>query len=781
MTDDSPGAGSFFAELKRRRVIRVGLTYAAAIFILLQVADLVFPALGVPDSVYRFLVITSLLGFPLALVLAWVFDITPEGVRRTGAVGQEGEIVAKLRPWVVYGGSIVAVLLVVALGAYWARPRSASGEVTAGADVIAVLPFETSGPGLEEMGEGMVDLLSRNLDEVGAIRTVETRTVLSNWRQRAGSAVLDLAGQLSVGRDVEAGSILIGSIVAAGAEVRISGDLYSVSGVRLASVSADGSSEELLAVVDSLSLSVLREIWQSRAPLPRFNVSAITTGDPEAIRAYLEGAKHYRASRWEAAERAFNRAVAVDSTFASAHYMLVRTLGWVGGSASDRALARELELARRYADRLPVRERTLLRAEELAHSGRMDVAMDTLRSYLDRYPNDPEAMFELADDEFHVAQMSPGLARFEASVLDRIRRFDAVLDRDPSFVPALIHPLELSLRGGDTALIRHYVARLEIAAPTDTQALRSYRAAANVFYRPDDVDGLIVALDLALRQDKDTDLRFQAGMAVTAPLTRLAILRPAAQQQRIIDWAMTRLQQGRDSRTLGLTLQLLIASGRLAQAIELLETSYPGPIPDRDPRPGLALTPAYLGYVDDAYYERGGFAYLREDHRLGVRMLAAIDAGDRDALRVLAAQAREQGERIGAPFLGAVADAGEGFLRALNGEPPAGLGDVESALNNFSRQSEPYWFRWLDWMSDYPETRARALAILKRPWGMDPEYDAPRQYLLGRALAAEGESEAARQAYQTFIDLLADADPGLRVWARVDSAVAGIAALSGSN
>lgn len=88
---------------------------------------------------------------------------------------------------------------------------------------------------------------------------------------------------------------------------------------------------------------------------------------------------------------------------------------------------------------------------------------------------------------------------------------------------------------------------------------------------------------------------------------------------------------------------------------------------------------------------------------------------------------------------------------------------------------EPYWFRWLDWMSAYPETRPRALALLNRPWMLDPVYDVPRQYLLARTLEAVGDTAASHRAYQLFVDLLAAAaDPDLLVNARVDSARAAL-------
>ncbi len=77
---------SFLAELKRRHVVRVGLTYAAVAFAIVQGADLAFPRLGLPDWTITFVLALTLLGLPVALVLAWAYEITPDGVRRTEGV-----------------------------------------------------------------------------------------------------------------------------------------------------------------------------------------------------------------------------------------------------------------------------------------------------------------------------------------------------------------------------------------------------------------------------------------------------------------------------------------------------------------------------------------------------------------------------------------------------------------------------------------------------------------------------------------------------------------------
>src|SRR5690606_34576872 len=120
-----------------------------------------------------------------------------------------------------------AILVVLGTGAWFARPHLVP-PLRPGADVIAVLPFSASGSGVDVLGEGLVDLLSANLNEVSLIRTINPRTTLHEFNANARDGSLDLEGQLRVGRNVGAGSVLVGSLVSTGSEVRINAELYSV-------------------------------------------------------------------------------------------------------------------------------------------------------------------------------------------------------------------------------------------------------------------------------------------------------------------------------------------------------------------------------------------------------------------------------------------------------------------------------------------------------------------------------------------------------------------------
>ncbi len=258
----------------------------------------------------------------------------------------------RARRWTVPALATAVVVLMIAF--VFGRGGEGRASVVEGADVIAVLPFTASGADIQYLGEGMVDLLSTNLNGVGGIRTVDSRMVISTWKKRGGEDGLDLDGALAVGRDVNAGSVLLGSVVEAGPSVRFNAVLYTTDGTEIGRVQLDGPADSVLPLVDSLSLQLLRTAWRSREPMPSLSVSGITSGSLDAIRAYLRGMQFYRGGLWDSAITAFTEAVQHDSTFALAHYHIASSQGWISGFGNVGA-SEALDAAVRLADRLPER------------------------------------------------------------------------------------------------------------------------------------------------------------------------------------------------------------------------------------------------------------------------------------------------------------------------------------------------------------------------------------------------------------------------------------------
>ena len=136
---------TFLAELKRRNVFRVGIAYAVISWVLAQVAEFAFENFGAPDWVLKTVVVLLLLGFPLALLFAWAFEMTPEGVKREKDVDRTQSITGKTGrklDFVIIGVLVLAVSFLL-IDKFSANKETVPGEevVVTGSQSIAVLPF----------------------------------------------------------------------------------------------------------------------------------------------------------------------------------------------------------------------------------------------------------------------------------------------------------------------------------------------------------------------------------------------------------------------------------------------------------------------------------------------------------------------------------------------------------------------------------------------------------------------------------------------------------------
>lgn len=206
-----------------------------------------------------------------------------------------------------------------------------------------------------------------------------------------------------------------------------------MDGTRTASTQVDGTSDRLMALVDSLSLILVGEVWQSSGTVPLFDLSAMTSRNPDALGAFLEGERHYRQSRWEDAIQAFETALSHDSTFALAYYRISNAMGWGNYPfAESQAMAAR---AAALGDRLPPRERTLVSARSAPDRS---TSIEILRPFVERHPEDFEGVYWLADDLFH--SLDENVVLGGRPVAAQLRLFDQATKLDPQFTASFIHP-----------------------------------------------------------------------------------------------------------------------------------------------------------------------------------------------------------------------------------------------------------------------------------------------------------------------------------------------------
>jgi TolB-like protein len=336
------------------------------------------------------------------------------------------------RAWAA-AAAIPAVLAAVFL--MRSQAEVATPVVERAAPGIAVLPFEVRGEDLGMWREGMVDLLSVNLDGAADLRAIDSRTVLARWREAGREAgPPDLARALEVARGTGAQYAVIGSVVSSGSGMRLGAHIYALQeGNSLATVQVEGSPDSLFALVDRLSIDVLAAIWQGRErPRADVDLTRITTTSLPALKAYLEGESLLRQGDFPGSVAAYERAVAADSTFAFALYQLGMAYGWFGNAVDQ---SRSYRRALRHAGRLPEREALLLRVALEYSTGVLDspTVIGLLRDVTRKYPDDAGGWYFLGEIYWHTGDQL--LSNQDESE----KAFRTVVELDPGFAPAYVH------------------------------------------------------------------------------------------------------------------------------------------------------------------------------------------------------------------------------------------------------------------------------------------------------------------------------------------------------
>ncbi|MGH7588536.1 MAG: protein kinase domain-containing protein [Gemmatimonadota bacterium] len=378
---------------------------------------------------------------------------SPGGRRTPGAT--------KRRVALATAGMLAAAALFLGV-----RTRDVPGTLVPAADpagaahAIAILPFSVHGQDLEIWREGMVDLLSMGLDGAGDLRAIDSRTLLALWNEAVGTdAVPDLGLSLEVARRTGAKYALVGSGIAAGPQVRFAADVYDLeSGRSLGQAVAEGPSDSTFALVDRLAMETLAVVFQGDSDeLPAIDLAAVTTPSLPALKAYLDGEVHYRRSEPISAVEAWERAVRADTLFALAYYGLSEAYAWEEVGDGEKAFQR-LDRAYRLADRLPAREAELVRTKWSrwhGEPGSLTAVEETAR----RYPDDAEALYNLADAYLHRPDAMRGPADVE-------RAFRRAAGLQPASALYRAHLLELAFWWRpDSARVAREVEAYERLAP----------------------------------------------------------------------------------------------------------------------------------------------------------------------------------------------------------------------------------------------------------------------------------------------------------------------------
>jgi serine/threonine-protein kinase len=355
--------------------------------------------------------------------------------------------------------ALVGVSAVAALAAVAIYALRRSHEPALDPTLVAVAPYRVYDPELALWREGLMDILSRNLDGAGPLRAVTPSIAARYWR---GPAHRTSAREFA--RRTRAGIVVFGYLVRAGADsVRSVTSLIDATSQRTVEVERRESVHRMDRLTDSLTVSLLRQLerWRRIGAVRRTTLTPTTS--LEALRAFLRAEQFYRSTEWDSARVWYEYAVGQDSSFALPFQRLGSIYGWQRTSSDSlaevfklRAGALNHGLGPRdsllvLADSLgAAANQAQTRIEEWPLTRRMFAVLDEA---IRRYPDDPEIWHALGDARYHFG-FGPTLGMPERANLDA---FDRAIALDSAFAPAYVHTPELALNLGGPVLARRYI------------------------------------------------------------------------------------------------------------------------------------------------------------------------------------------------------------------------------------------------------------------------------------------------------------------------------------
>ena len=305
----------FFEEIKRRKVYRVAVAYTVVAGGAIQLASAVFPAWEFPSWALRLVILLLLIGFPISLILAWVLDLTPEGIRTTppspGTPRRRRNIIALL----------LIGLLVSAVAGFFLLPRASVGKLDKS---IAVLPFENFSEDKENahFADGIQDDVLTNLSKISDLKVISRTSVMSY--RGAGHNVREIAKALNVG------AILEGSVRRLGNRVRVNVQLINgLTDEHVWAEEYDREVTDVFALQSELAHEIARTLRAKLSPMEKASMDRKPTQNTEAYLLYQE-AHAFEAKADETpedvktVEQLLEKATQLDPSFALAYALYSR-------------------------------------------------------------------------------------------------------------------------------------------------------------------------------------------------------------------------------------------------------------------------------------------------------------------------------------------------------------------------------------------------------------------------------------------------------------------------
>src|SRR5438477_9537438 len=324
---------NFFSELKRRNVYKVAVAYAVVAWLLIQIATQVFPFFEIPNWAVRLIVLAIVIGFPIALVIAWAFELTPQGLKRTEDVDVAAQGSRKSHAWIyiVIVGAAFSIGLIF-IGRYSARntANAARTEAATGSSIpqksIAVLPFEnlSDDKNAAYFADGIQDEILTKLASIADLKVI-SRTSTAKYKSKPE----DLK---TVSKQLGVATVLEGSVQKAADKVRVNVQLIDArADSHLWAKTYDRDIKDVSAVASEVAQEIADSLQAKLSPAEASALTTAPTKDTAAHDLFLKGEYEERlaesslkAESYDQAAAWYRQAIARDPNFALAMARLVQ-------------------------------------------------------------------------------------------------------------------------------------------------------------------------------------------------------------------------------------------------------------------------------------------------------------------------------------------------------------------------------------------------------------------------------------------------------------------------
>src|SRR5262250_1683359 len=319
----------FFEEVQRRKVYRVAAAYIIAAGFIIQIGSAVFPAWELPNWTFRLVVVLLLMGFPIALILAWAYDVTPQGIRVTPGSHRRRNLIM-----------LIASGVIISAGAgFFLLPRASARKIDKS---IAVLPFQSLSDEKENayFADGIQDDILTNLSKIGDLKVISRMSVMS-YR---GDGVRNAR---EIGKALGVGALLEGSVRRVGNRVRVSVQLINADDdEHIWAEDYDRELTDVFAIQTDLAQKIASALQAKLSPSERARLDHRPTKDSDAYLLYVQA--HDYANRQDRphetslkAEELFEEAIKLDPNFALAFAGLSEVQSWIYHEAEPTPARRE--------------------------------------------------------------------------------------------------------------------------------------------------------------------------------------------------------------------------------------------------------------------------------------------------------------------------------------------------------------------------------------------------------------------------------------------------------